>query len=81
MNDTFDTFWNESAMYTTAFTNALLKPPGAPVMEVLGAASVHPPVADAFMRCFDNPRNYWPWIADLDEARRFVAERVELCAA
>ena len=81
MNDTFETFWNESAMYTTAFTNALLKPPGAPVMEVLGAASVNPPVADAFMRCFDNPRNYWPWIADLDEAKRFVAERVELCAA
>ena len=50
-------------------------------MTVLGAASQHPPVADAFMRCFDNPRNYWPWIADLDEAKRFVAERVERCAA
>lgn len=75
MEEVFEDFWNESALYTTAFTNALLNPPGAPLMEVLGAASQHPPVADAFMRCFDNPRNYWPWIADFDEARRFIAAR------
>ncbi len=82
MHDTFERFWNESAQYTTAFTNALLNPPGEPVMTVLGAASQHPAVGDAFMRCFDNPRNYWPWIADLDAARRFVAERTEeRCAA
>lgn len=81
MRETFESFWENSAQYTTAFTNALLNPPGPAVMEVLGAASVHPPVADAFMRCFDNPRNYWPWIADLEEAKRFVAERVERCAA
>jgi len=81
MRQTFESFWENSAQYTTGFTNALLNPPGPAVMEVLGAASVHPPVADAFMRCFDNPRNYWPWIADLDEAKRFIAGKVEACAA
>jgi hypothetical protein len=50
-------------------------------MEVLGAASVHPPVADAFMRCFDNPRNYFPWITDVALARAFVAERTVRDAA
>jgi hypothetical protein len=80
MQDTFETFWNESAVFTTGFTNALL-PPGEPVMEVLGAASVHPPVADAFMRCFDNPRNYFPWITDVALARAFVAERTVRDAA
>ncbi|WP_206199372.1 styrene monooxygenase/indole monooxygenase family protein [Parasulfuritortus cantonensis] len=81
MNATFEAFWDSSAQYTTAFTNALLNPPGPAVMEVLGAASVHAPVADAFMRGFDNPRNYWPWIADLEEAKRFIAGKVERCAA
>lgn len=81
MTETFESFWENSAQYTTGFTNALLNPPGPAVMEVLGAASVHPPVADAFMRCFDNPRNYWPWIADLEEAKRFIAGKVERCAA
>lgn len=81
MQDVFETFWNESAVFTTGFTNALLLPPGEPVMEVLGAASVHPPVADAFMRCFDNPRNYFPWITDVALARAFVAERTVRDAA
>ncbi|NML18665.1 styrene monooxygenase/indole monooxygenase family protein [Azohydromonas caseinilytica] len=75
MQSTFEEFWNSSAQYATAFSNALLKPPGAPVAEVLAAATVHPPVADAFVRGFDNPRNFWPWIADLEEARRFIEQK------
>jgi len=81
MRDTVETFWQESGQYTTAFTNALLMPPGAPVMEVLTAAASNPAVGDEFMRCFDNPRNYWPWIADLDLAKQFVAERTPVHAA
>lgn len=75
MQGTFDAFWNASAQYATAFSNALLKPPGPAVAEVLAAAAVHPPVADAFVRGFDNPRNFWPWIADAAEARKFIAEK------
>jgi 2-polyprenyl-6-methoxyphenol hydroxylase-like FAD-dependent oxidoreductase len=72
MHDAMRTFWDESASYTTAFTNALLEPPGAPLLEVLHAASRAQPVADAFVGCFDNPRSFWPWIADIGEARSFI---------
>ncbi|WP_175719515.1 styrene monooxygenase/indole monooxygenase family protein [Burkholderia anthina] len=81
MQETFDAFWDESARYTTAFTNALLEPPGDAVMHVLRAASTQRAVADDFVRCFQRPREFWPWIADLPEAQRFVAERVACDAA
>lgn len=75
MQQTFDAFWDASASYTTAFTNALLEPPGEAVMHVLGAAANHRTVADDFVACFETPRNFWPWIADLPAAQRFVQER------
>lgn len=75
MQRAFDSFWDSSASYTSAFTNALLNPPGEAVMHVLQAAAVQPAVGDEFMRCFERPSEYWPWIADLQEAKRFVAER------
>ena len=72
MHGAMRTFWDESARYTTAFTNSMLDPPGAPALEVLHAASRSQPVADALMACFDNPRSFWPWIADIGEARSFI---------
>ncbi|QIL80782.1 hypothetical protein G7047_13360 [Diaphorobacter sp. HDW4A] len=75
MQNAFDAFWNSSASYTSAFTNALLNPPGDAVMHVLQAASVQPHIGDHFMRCFERPSEYWPWITDLEEAKRFVADR------
>lgn len=72
MHDAMRTFWDESARYATAFTNSMLEPPRAPALEVLHAASRSQPVADALMACFDNPRSFWPWIADIGEARSFV---------
>ncbi|OXI33594.1 hypothetical protein CFB84_38355 [Burkholderia aenigmatica] len=81
MQQTFDAFWDASASYTTAFTNALLEPPSDAIMHVLRAASAQRAVADDFVRCFQRPREFWPWIADLSEAQRFVAERVARDAA
>ena len=49
---------------------------GEAAMEVLGAAARHREVADAFMACFETPRDFWPWIDDRDAARQFVARRV-----
>ncbi|AYQ44166.1 alanine-phosphoribitol ligase [Burkholderia lata] len=81
MQRTFDAFWDASASYTTAFTNALLEPPSDAILHVLRAASGQRAVADDFVRCFQRPREFWPWIADLSEAQRFVAERVARDAA
>ncbi len=76
IQSTFDAFWENSASYTSAFSNLLLEPPGEAAMEVLGAAARHREVADAFMACFETPRDFWPWIDDRDAARQFVARRV-----
>lgn len=80
IQSTFDAFWESSASYTSAFSNLLLEPPGEAVMEVLGAAARHREIADAFMGCFETPRDFWPWIADPDAARQFVARRVHNAA-
>ncbi len=74
VNDVVDTFWNESGQYTSAFTNALLNPPPPSVMEVLVAASQTPAIADKFMQNFDKPSDYWPWLVDLDLARKFIVD-------
>lgn len=69
MQDVFDSFWNESACYATDFTNALLQPPSEAVTQMLGAAAQRASVADQFVGCFENPRNFWPWINDFEDAK------------
>ncbi|MGQ3675821.1 styrene monooxygenase/indole monooxygenase family protein [Xanthobacter sp. TB0139] len=75
MEELFNGFWETSGQYTTAFTNALLKPPTPPIQELLGAASQVQAIADGFCRNFNNPPDFWPALGDLDAARALIAEK------
>ncbi|HTQ79535.1 MAG TPA: styrene monooxygenase/indole monooxygenase family protein [Thermoanaerobaculia bacterium] len=75
METVFDDFWERDAKYITAFSNLLLEPINAAAKEVLLAGSQVSEIADEFFDNFNNPQRCWPWIEDLREARRFIAER------
>jgi hypothetical protein len=73
MEQTFARYWDD-AQYVTGWTNALLGPPPPHVLELLGAGNVHQEVADRFVNGFDNPRDYFDWFMEPDQANRYLAE-------
>lgn len=75
MQETFDTYW-DYAQFVTGWTNAMLMPPPPHVMSILGAAGSAPGIAHKFVNGFDDPRTFFPWIADPDEANKMIAEHM-----
>ena len=72
MQRTFDRYW-DYAQWVTGWTNALLTPPPPHVVNILVAAQTSPRVGRAFVNGFDDPRTFFPWLADPTEAERFIA--------
>jgi Styrene monooxygenase A putative substrate binding domain len=71
MQKTFDEYWNY-AQFVTGWTNAMLQPPPPHVINILVAAQSKPKVGKAFVNGFDDPRTFFPWLADPAEAEKFV---------
>jgi len=71
MQQTFDEYWNY-AQFVTGWTNAFLQPPPPHVINLLVAAQSKPKVGKAFVNGFDDPRTYFPWLADPGEAEKFI---------
>ncbi|HLL52979.1 MAG TPA: styrene monooxygenase/indole monooxygenase family protein [Myxococcaceae bacterium] len=67
MRRTFDAYWETEGQFRTHFTNMLLEPPPPHVMQLLGAASQVPTVAADFIRCFEDPKLFWPWITSPEQ--------------
>ena len=72
MAETFNRFW-DYAQWVTGWTNAMLMPPPPHVMNILGAASQAPAIAHRFVNGFDDPRTFFPWLADPAEAEKMIA--------
>ena len=71
LSGTFDEYWNY-AQFVTGWTNAMLQPPPPHVLNILVAAQSKPKVGKAFVNGFDDPRTFFPWLADPAEAEKFV---------
>ena len=71
MQQTFDEYWNY-AQFVTGWTNAMLQPPPPHVINILVAAQSKPKVGKAFANGFDDPRTFFPWLADPAEAEKFI---------
>ncbi len=71
MQETFDIFW-DYAQWVTGWTNAMLMPPPPHVQAILGAAGSIPEVAHRFVNGFDDPRTFFPWLADPAEAEKML---------
>ncbi|SIQ40135.1 styrene monooxygenase/indole monooxygenase family protein [Marinobacterium stanieri] len=65
MQQTFETYW-DYASQVVDWTNSMLLPPPAHILELLGAAQQSPSLAAQIANGFDNPPDYMPWW--LDEA-------------
>jgi hypothetical protein len=72
MQQTFDDYW-AYAQFVTGWTNAMLQPPPPHVINLLGAAQSKPKVGKTFVNGFDDPRTFFPWLADPAEAEKFIA--------
>ncbi|MDP9919556.1 hypothetical protein J2W24_005230 [Variovorax boronicumulans] len=77
MQQTFDRYWFGYAQWVTRWTNMLLAPPPPHVLKLLGSAGAVAPMASAIANGFDDPRTFFPWFADPQEADRYL----DTCAA
>lgn len=71
MQATFERYW-DYAQWVTGWTNAMLQPPPPHVQNILGAAANMPEVAHRFVNGFNDPRTFFPWIADPAEAEKML---------
>jgi 2-polyprenyl-6-methoxyphenol hydroxylase-like FAD-dependent oxidoreductase len=72
MNQVFAEVW-EDAQYANLLAEKLLAPPEPHMLEILGAATQHPAVASRFVNGIAQPRSMFPWFAQADMARQYLA--------
>lgn len=73
MNETFEKFW-DYAQWPTAFTNAMLAAPPEHVLELLGAATQVPAIANRFTNAFTYPEDLQNFLFDPETCRGYIAE-------
>ena len=74
MEGAFEEFWRGYGQYVTTWTNALLSPPPAHVLKLLGAGNGSPEIARRFANGFDNPPDYFEWFMFPDKAEAYLSE-------
>ncbi|SDN23668.1 styrene monooxygenase/indole monooxygenase family protein [Actinacidiphila guanduensis] len=73
MQAAFDGFW-AVAEPATRWTHAMLAPPPAHVLGLIGAAGELQPVADRFADGFDNPADFDDWFYEPERAAAYLAQ-------
>jgi hypothetical protein len=73
MRSVFDRYWN-TAQYVTKWTNAMLAPPPAHVLDLIGAAGGLKPVADRIANGFNDPSDFEDFFYEPDKAAAYLAE-------
>src|SRR6266849_6204337 len=71
MQQTFDSVWYYG-QWVVKWTNSLLTPPPAHILQLMGAASQIPALASKITNGFNNPPDYNPWWFDPAEAQKLL---------
>lgn len=79
MQATFERYW-DYAQHVVRWTNMMLAPPPAHILELLGAAAEHPAIASVIANNFDHPPAYFPWWAEPAACREFIDRHARLAA-
>ena len=69
-----DRCWEQSARYSTAFTNLMLHAPPH-IVDVLQAGAEEPRVADHLANGTNDPSTLFPWIETAEGTREFIAAK------
>jgi flavin reductase (DIM6/NTAB) family NADH-FMN oxidoreductase RutF len=78
MQQTFERYWRAYAQWVVSWTNSLLAPPQPHALRLLETAQELPGLARMIANGFDDPRIFYPWWFDPDEAERIIeAKRVQ----
>jgi len=72
MRQTFERYWRGYAQWVVQWTNSFLAPPAPHVTRLLTSAAELPAIASTIANGFDDPRTFYPWWFDADEADRFL---------
>lgn len=73
MQGTFNEFW-DYAQWVVSWTNMMLQPPPAFVLDIMGAACAEPRLAHRMANGFNDPRDFFPWFADPAAADAYLNE-------
>jgi hypothetical protein len=75
MQGVFEEHWETYGKYMFRFCTLIQDPSRSPaLLEIFMAASQDPRVAQALVMWFSYPPSAWPYIEDLDEARKFIEQ-------
>jgi flavin reductase (DIM6/NTAB) family NADH-FMN oxidoreductase RutF len=75
MQQTFDHYWRGYAQWVVSWTNSVLAPPQRHVLRLLEAAQEVPALAATIANGFDDPRTFYPWWFDEQEADRLIGAK------
>ncbi|WP_221798896.1 styrene monooxygenase/indole monooxygenase family protein [Oceanobacter mangrovi] len=79
MQQTFDAYW-DYAKHVVAWTNTMLTPPPAHILQLLATASKRPDIASRIVNGFDDPRTFAPWWFDADACAELMnSDTAEVC--
>jgi hypothetical protein len=73
MHRAFESYW-DLVQYSTAFTNAMLRPLPRYAIELLVAGIRQEQIRDRFTEGFARPRDFFDWFMDPDRAAAYLAE-------
>lgn len=73
MEQTFETFWNDTGKPVTDWTNAMLQPLPEHVQAILGTAAGNESVARRFANGFSDPSDFQHWFMAPDKASAYLA--------
>lgn len=72
MHDAFESYW-AYARVVTDWTNTMLQPLPAHIMDLIGAAGEKQAVADRFANGFSDPTDFDNWLMSADKAGEYLA--------
>jgi len=71
-----DPYTDQGANNASHMADVMMSKPLLGMIEIVGAATQHPKIADMFIQNLADPIKFWPWIEDAEAARKVIEEQL-----